>query len=121
MSAGNFLDAFYETDTGDIAPIRIQPETAALVLDGKTNAIPAGPAVIPVAARISGSRRAYGIHARRVRVKFGATPPTGYLPNGVVTLPWLQIDTYASLKKGDTGTYLGSSVTYVGKSAEQIR
>lgn len=121
MSAGNFLDAFYETDTGDIAPIRIQPETASLVIASKTNTIPAGPAVIPVAARISGSRRAYGIHARRVRVKFGDSPPTGYQQNGTVTLPWLQVDTFASLKKGDTGTYLGSSVTYVGKSPEQIR
>lgn len=121
MSAGNFLDAFYETDTGDKTAIRIQPETAALVLAGKTNTIPAGPAIYPTAAKVSGSRKAYGIHARLVRVRFGATPPTGYLPNGVVTLPWLQVDTFASLKKGDTGTYLGASVTYVGKTPETIK
>lgn len=121
MSAGNFLDAFYKTDNGDIAPIRIQPESASLVVGGNTNTIPAGPANFPAPVKVSGSRRTYGIHARLVRVRFGSTPPTGYQQNGTVTIPWLDPDTWRSLSKGMTGTYLGSSVTYVGKSPEVIR
>lgn len=121
MSAGAFLDAFYELNSGSIAGIRIQPETAALVLNGVTNTIPAGPANLPVLAKATGGRRSYGINCRLVRVKFTGTPPTGYKEDSVITLPWLQADTYEALVRGQTGTYLTASVKLVGKSPEEVR
>lgn len=121
MSAGIFLDAFYELNSGEIARIRTQPETAALVLEGTTNTIPAGPATLPTAAQVSGGRRSLGIHTRLVRVQFTGAPPTGYKEDGIVTLPWFNPTTWEGLTRGDTGTYLASSVKLVGKSPEIVR
>lgn len=121
MSAGQFLDAFYEMDNTSIAAVKIQPETAALVLDGSTNTIPAGPADVPVLAKVSGSRRSYGIHCRTVTVKFTGAVPDGYQPDGQITLPWLQQVSWAALPPKATGTYLASPVTLVFKTAEKVK
>lgn len=118
MSAGPFLDAFYESQSGRIYPCRAQPESAALVLGGVTNAIPAGPATEEVSARMNGSRRGLGMNARHVRVRFGATPPTGYLANAIVRVPVFQPSVFAQYAKNQTGTYLGASVTCVGTTPE---
>lgn len=121
MSAGQFLRAFYELNSGEVASIRIQPETAALVMDGVTNTVPAGPADVPGSAAVSRGNRALGINARKVSIRFTAEPPTGYSDNSVITLPWLQPTTWEALALGSTGTYLGAGVQLVGKSPERIR
>jgi hypothetical protein len=121
MSAGQFLDAFYETNNGNICAIRIQPETAALVLNAVTNTIPAGPADQLASAKAGGGRRTIGVNARQVRVRFTGAVPEGYQPGGEISLPWLQFSTFEALPKNATGTYLGSGVILTGRSPETIR
>lgn len=117
MSAGDFLNAFYEADDGEITPIRIQSETAsAAFTPGGTNAIPAGPATGPI-TRVGGSRREYGRKARSVRISSSA-PPTGYKANSPISLPILQPGVYAAIKRGGAVTYLSTTWTVVGKSPE---
>ena len=110
MSAGAFERSRYETDNGDIARIRVQPETLALTLNGGANGAPAGAVDIPGSARVSAGRRALGINARLVRLAWSAAAPSGYDPDGIITLPWLQQATFAALIPGQTGTYLGASI-----------
>lgn len=57
--AGRFTRASYETNGGVVHPIRVQPETI-------TAENPSGPAVTTSDnyARVSGSKRAYGVKAR---------------------------------------------------------
>ncbi len=122
MSAGSFLDAFYELNNGDIAAIRVQPETAALVLDGVTNAIPAGPATLPVSAKVSKTNREIGIGPRTVTIEFTGAVPDGYAPNSKITLPWFEAASWNALPpRGATGTYLTVGVRLTGKSPESIR
>lgn len=121
MSSGPYLRAFYQTNSDLIAPIRIQPETGALALSEANNTIPAGPADIPVSARVSNNNRSIGIKPRTVTIRFTGTPPTGYSPNSNITLPWLVPTTWEALSVGSTGTYLGTAVTLVGKAPERIR
>ena len=82
MSAGSFLISKYLNDAGNVQPIRVQPETLAAAIGATTNAAPAGALTAgqPL-ARVSGGKRRIGIKARSVAVRFGATPPTGYLAN----------------------------------------
>jgi hypothetical protein len=69
MSAGAFLDAFYETNFGETIRIKIQPETAALVVQGNTNTIPSGANATNEYANVS-SRRRRGVN-------FHPTSPQG--------------------------------------------
>lgn len=123
MSAGAFLRGFYETEVGNIAPVRFQPETAALSLDGATNAIPAGPATAGFpSAQVSRGRRSIGVNTRLVRIQFApGGAPSGYKEGVAIALPWFQADSFAGLPTGATGTYLNSSCTLVGKTAESVR
>lgn len=121
MSAGNFLDAFYATNGGEICAIRIQPETAALSLGGVANTIPAGPATQLASAQVSRGKRSIGVNARTVTVKFVGAGPDGYQANGKITIPWLNPGTYEEIPNKATGTYLGAGVILAGKSPERIR
>ena len=61
MSAGAFSLTRYEADdVADIYPIRVQPETLALVVNGVTNTPPTDPANQAVSARARGARRSFG-------------------------------------------------------------
>lgn len=120
MSAGFFLKAFYSLDNGNVANIRIQPESAALVLNGVTNTIPAGPAVESASVKVNGSRRAFGVNARKVRLEWTGAAPDGYDPDGIVTVPWFNPTTFAGIVRAQTGTYLGSGVRVLGKTPEYI-
>lgn len=121
MSAGQFLDAFYETDNGEICAIRTQPETAALVLNAVTNTIPAGPSTQLASAQVGKGRRAIGVNARLVRIRFTGAVPDGYQAGGIITLPWFQPATYNALPNKATGTYLGVAVVMAGRTPETIR
>lgn len=127
MSAGDFLDAFYQTDNGDIVPIRIQPETASLTLNAVANAAATGPASpgFP-SAKVSGGRREFGINARLVRVRFTGTLPPGYSGGkSIITLPVLAQSVWAGYSKGQTGTYTlngtAYDVAFVGKTGETVK
>lgn len=122
MSTGPFLPAFYESDTGDIHRIRIQPETAALAQGATTNTIPAGPATNDQQVLVSASRNSIGIKARKIR--FRMTSPTtvgGIIEAGrVLELPWLQRETFLQVTRpgGQVLTYQGGSAVVIGGTPE---
>lgn len=120
MSAGNFARSRYESDTGEIHPIRVQPETISANV-GAANAAPAGAVTSPISARVSGSNRTLGLVARRVRLAFTAAVPDGYAEDSVLSIPVLTPTAYAAAITGATGTYLGSPVVVVGRTPESIR
>lgn len=124
MSAGSFSLSKYTDDSGIVRPIRVQPETITLNINGASNSAPtADPDPAATAVRVSGGRNAYGIKARSVRIKFTGTPPAGYLEGSVISLPWLIPGTFATVRRplGQTGTYLGAAVQVVGSSSEAGR
>ncbi len=127
MSQGTFLqDAKYETDTGVVHPIRIQPETPSLTLNAVANAQPAGAvgSNLP-SARVSSGRNSFGINARLVRFRFTGTLPPGYAMNGILTLPVLTPTAFNSFGKSQTGTYTlegtDYDIAFVGKTPETIK
>lgn len=121
MSSGPFVkNARYELDNGDIAPIRVQPETLALTINGVANASSADAVTTASSAVVSRGKRAKGINARTVTVVFDSAP-TGYKQDSPIRLPWLVPDAFVNIKSGDAGNYLGSAVTVVGKSPEYVR
>lgn len=119
MSAGGFLDAFYTLNDGTVARIKIQPETAALVVQGQTNTIPAGTTAVDEYVNV-GSRRRRGVNARKVGVRFVGTPPTGYKAGSTIYLPWLDPDTFPDPRGPKTATYLSADAEFVGVSPERI-
>jgi hypothetical protein len=121
MSAGAFETGIYEDGKGGFRGIRVQPETKALTIATVANAYAAGPVDTAPRAKVSGSRRSYGVHARKVTVRFTGTVPTGYKALGTTTLPWFDPTTFAALTELATGTYLGSPIELVGTSAEKIK
>lgn len=122
MSAGAFQIAKYVANDGKTFAIRIQPETLALSLGGTANADGVGSVDdgLP-SATVSGSKRAIGVHARRVSFKFTAAPASGgYLVGQRLTLPVLTQTAYDAYVKGAVGTYLGAAIVRTGKSDEVI-
>jgi len=120
MSEGPFLDAFYELDDGEIAPITIQPETAALNIDGAgTNTVPAGPATFSTFASVGGGRRKRGLNARLVYIRITGAGTSGLTVGSRIALPWLQFSSFNSIRKRQTCTYRGGATGVVtGKSAQ---
>lgn len=120
MSSGAFVSSKYESNAEDIYPIRIQPETLALTLGSATNTAPTAAVDQVVRAKVSGSRRAYGVHTRTVTVELTAALDD-YEEGSLITLPWLQADTWEALAPDTTGTYLGVACRLAGKSPEKIK
>lgn len=121
MSQGAFEIGRYScTATGDIHPIRVQPETKALTVNGVTNAYPAGEANSPISAQISQSRRALGINARSVTIKFPTTAPTGYKVGEPIRLPWFQAFPTPAFIKGQSVTYQGGTGELVSFNEEKV-
>lgn len=122
MSAGAFVDSRYELNNGQVAKIRVQPETLSLTLGTTENTAPTGAIDFPVSARVSGSKsRGIGLRARTVTVEWTGTPPAGYLPGGEITLPWLQIGSFLDLEPNvTTGSYLGAAVRVVRTNQQKI-
>jgi len=123
MSAGPFSLGRYERDNGRIHPVKCQPETTELTVGGEANNFPADNTAnkSDISARISGSKRALGLHCRTIRVKFGATQgsaPDGYALGASISLPIFDPTLYNAITKGDTGNYLGKVVTVTSKSPE---
>lgn len=121
MSNGVFVTGRYETDGGDIVPIRVQPETLAAVL-GTPNAS-AGTAVTPglPSAQVSQSKRALGINARTVSIKFApGAEPADYKAGTVLRVPVTTKARFDALSKGSTVTYLTVTGEVAGKSPERI-
>lgn len=120
MSSGAFAYDRYELDSGDVARIRVQPETLAANI-GSVNSGATAAITIPGTVRTSNGNRAFGIKPRTVTLKWSAAAPAGYLAGSTVTIPILQAANWTAINNGDTGTYLGASVEVVGKSPERVR
>lgn len=123
MSSGAFINSFYNSNkTGDIHPIRVQPETLTLSVAGVTNTAATGPAGSPISAQVSQSKRSKGLNARTVTFKFTPTAPEGYLANSPITLPWLAgVGDFDGFVAGDAISYQGGSGELVGTSAETAK
>jgi len=119
MSSGTFVLSKYEADSGDIHPIRVQPETAAATLAGGANSAPSGSITDGAGqVRARGSRRAIGKKARSCSFVWTDEPPEDYKEGGGGTIPVLTTARYEAINIGSTGTYLGSAITIVGKQPE---
>lgn len=127
MSAGKFVKSTYKSEAGVYHPIRVQPETLALTLGGTANAAPAGATAATsskISAKVSGSKKAIGLHARRVRIQFSDTVadvPVGYKPGSTTTLPVLDPNLYNGLNGTESGVYLTKPVTISSLSAEVVK
>ena len=118
MSSGSFQIVGYEDASGDIRPIRGQPETV-------TDWNPAAVGSISGAfVRISGGRRSYGTKAKSVSLKrpLGAVVE-GIQPYKTITLPVFSNATFATLSAsiGSTVEYLGVDWEVAGTSSEAGR
>lgn len=123
MSAGNFTKTLYQDNQGNVYNCRVQPETLAFQYNGATNTAPAGPADVPVRARMTGSRRRSGCRARSVRVRFTDAVPDGYSVNQIIEIPILQQSIWQTMTADESaaGTYLTLPIEYMGKSDESVR
>lgn len=123
MSAGNFVSGKYQDDAGNIYFCRRQPETTSLTLNGQANTEPAGDVDQPIAARLTGGLKRYGVRARQVRIRFTAAPPTGYSDDDILTVPVFTLAAFNTMKavRGATGTYLGSACELVGATGEVVK
>lgn len=125
MSAGGFDRSRYEDDLGNVWAISVQPETLTLTIATVPNSPPAG-ATTPrfPSAKVSGNRRSLGINARLCRIRFTNTVPTGYDPNGTISLPVLSLAAKAAFVRDAVGTYTLDATDYdvevVGVTPETI-
>lgn len=117
MSSGAFVSAFYESDSGEIYNVRVQPETLS---NGFQGTPPTGPATGEPSAIINGSRRRIGVNCRCIRLEWTGTPPSGYLPGATVRIPILDPNTWAAISKGDEAQYLTVNAKVIGKTPEFI-
>lgn len=123
MSAGVFEKSIYETDAGNFAAVKVQPETLAATVDSVVNAAGAGPVDQEASAQVGKGKRTIGINTRTVTLRFTSTLPTGY-SGDPVTIPALTPAFYAACNPNSdtaTGTYLGQPVRAVGRSPETVR
>lgn len=117
MSSGEFTTtAKYESNTGTIHPIRLQPETLAAF----GNAVPAGAIDSPISAVVSLTRRQRGLRPRYITVRFTAEK-TDYATGGLYRIPICTATVWAGINVGATGTYLGTAAVVVSKEDERVR
>lgn len=118
MSAGAFSNVTYEANAGSFHPLRCQPESLALVVNGVTNAAPTDAINNSQRAQVSKNNRSSGLKARRVVVRFTGTVPTGYATGGLYTIPVPDPDVFNGIVEFQTGTYLGEAIEVVSLQPE---
>lgn len=120
MSAGKFVDQVYVTTGGLVTSVRVQPETVtAWNANGSGTILPGTPS-----AHVSGSRNKIGINCRKARFRWVGTPPTaptGYDPNGIITVPILTNAAFQALVKNVSYPYLSGGLQLIGKTEERVR
>jgi hypothetical protein len=122
MSAGPFQTARYKADDGTtIAPVRVQPETLSLTVNGQVNASIPEAATTKYFVRTSGGCREIGLRCRRVNFKLD-TAPAPYKQDAVLSLPWFDPDTFDAITADSAGTYIvagtAEDITIVSTSDE---
>ena len=130
MSAGAPVISSYETNAGNVHPIRIQPETLTLTVGSVDPAVVNTPTADPinreVTAYASYRRTRYGVNGRQVRFQFASgSTPAGYEPGSTISYVGLtQAFLNAANATGATGTVdLGSgpvNVEFVGVTNEAV-
>jgi hypothetical protein len=121
MSAGSFQTTKYESDTGDIHLITVQPETVAATFGGTANAAPSDAITSPFAAEVNRGARAYGLRPRKVNVSFEDDAPEGYRPYTTLQLVVLQESVFSGIGVGDAVVYAGGTGEVTSKVSENIR
>lgn len=119
MSSGAYLNSKYQSDSGNVYPIRVQPETTSATINSVANAAPAGAIDQEVSAKVSKGNRGIGVKPRSVTVRWTAAPD-GYEPTSLIRIPILTQTVYNGITKGQTVSYLGASGTVVSKSPERV-
>lgn len=120
MSAGSFVQSKYQSDTGDVHIIKVQPETLAATIGGTANAAVAGAVDSVFAAEVNRGARAYGLRPRKVTVAFETDVPTGYRPYTTLSIPVLSAAVFAAVSPGDAVSYAGGNGVVSSKSGEDI-
>lgn len=125
MSAGKFQLVKYKSSPefgSRIHSIKCQPETyETLEIDNVVNGQPTGAYTEGAPrVRVSGSKRAYGIKARTVTLRWTSGAPAGYDPNSLIRVPVLEPTHFSTYVNpiGKTGFYLDEEVQVVGFSFE---
>lgn len=125
MSQGNFVRSRYpSTLTGEIHPIRVQPETLAMALTSSTTTTNAGSTSAisnPISADVSRGDRELGLRPRLATLAILGTPPTGYSSSSVVRLPILNETLFAALTIGTSVNYLGTTWEVVSTTPESAK
>lgn len=117
MSNGSFVYAKYETNAGDVRPIRVQPETIIAATNPEGTGSLAGGLV-----RVSGGRRKIGTKARSMTLRQNVGAAVGgYQPTRGITLPVFTKAAFEALAIGQAVTYNGSAWTVAGTSPEAGR
>lgn len=122
MSAGPFTTARYRADDGTtIAPVRVQPETMTLTVNGTANSSIPDAATTKYFARTGGGCREIGMRTRRVNFKLD-TAPTPYKQDAVLSLPWFDDTTFGAIAADLPGTYVingtAEDITVISTSDE---
>ena len=122
MSTGNFLVANYESDTGTVHNILIQPETATLQVGAISNTIPAGPVDDSAPAIVSGGRNRKGLNARLIRFVVTVKNESPFDVGRILVLPWLDPGTFLSVTRPgrQSGLYQSAAIRVVGGSCETV-
>jgi hypothetical protein len=116
MSAGPFLLSKYETDDGDILPIRIQPETLTVA----DNAEPEGGADGPF-VKVSGSKRSYGVHPRKITLSRSVGSADYGTAKAYARVVMLTPTPFDDAVIGSTVAYAGVDWVIASKTNESIR
>lgn len=125
--AGVFSSASYAGSYANLVfhPCRVQPETLAASAATSGGAVVNNTATtapnIPISARVGGSRRQLGLHARLVSLQLTGTPPAGYAAGGKTRIPALTTTFYNACTKGIIVTYLGTTWKVVGTTPEATK
>lgn len=116
MSAGPFLLSKYETDDAEIRPIRIQPETLTVA----DNDPPAGGAN-GAFVKISGSKRSYGIHPRKLTLSRTVGTADYGVAKTYARVVMLTKAAYDDAVIGSTVAYAGVDWVIASKTDETVR
>lgn len=124
MSTGAFVEAVYESGkpVPNLHPIRVQPETLTLTIDGAANSTAAADPTSELRAFSSSRNRRGAVNARKVGLEITASGDNGYEVGSVVYVPVMTAATLSDylFPAGKTGTYNGASVRVIGSSPERI-
>lgn len=119
MSSGKFTSSKYESDSGNIYSIRVQPETLLASINSVVNAAPAAVVDQEVSAKVSKGNRGIGMKPRTVSIRWDAAP-TDYDPNTIIRVPILKKSVYDGITKDQTVSYADGTGKVVSKSPERV-